>query len=70
MLQLLKNLEDTDVRCTSSAAAGQHEPDAGTVWWGAAGVRRALGVGNAPTRQPQTCENITEDPETGLDRPW
>jgi len=58
------------VRCTSGATAGQHQPDTRTVGWGRSGVRRALGVGNAPTREPQTCENITEDPETGPDRPW
>jgi hypothetical protein len=30
-VQLLKNLEDTDVRCASRTAARQHEPDAWTV---------------------------------------
>jgi hypothetical protein len=69
-VQLLKNLEHTYVRCTSGAAAGQYEADARTVRWGRNGVCRALCVGNAPTREPQTCENITEDPETGPDRPW
>jgi hypothetical protein len=69
-VQLLENLEHTYVRCTSGTTPGQHQPDARAVRWGRSGICRALGVGNAPTREPQTCENITEDPETGPDRPW
>ena len=59
-------------RWTTDWYSRKHEADARAMWlWrGRNGVCRALGVGNAPTRKPQTCENTTEDPETGPDRPW
>jgi hypothetical protein len=57
------------VREAAGPAAGQNESDPRPVRRGHSRIRGALSAGNAPTREPQTCENTTEDPESGPDHP-
>jgi hypothetical protein len=70
----LEDLENAYMGGTTGTPTGEHEADAWAMWRRLGRNNRAigyvLGTDDAPTRKPQTCENITEDPETGPDRPW